>query len=146
MIDDPRTAHLGHCISARRPKLLFINIRDSRIVMRAVFYESQKFTAARPDYLTDDAYRELQDFLLLNPDAGEVMQGTGGFRKIRWADRRRGKGRRGGLRVIYYWLAGVKQIWLFAVYDKDEMSDLSAAEKKVLKREIENELKSRGAI
>lgn len=71
------------------------------------------------------------------------MPGTGGFRKIRWRDTRRGKGKRGGLRVIYYLLTEDAQIWLFTLYDKDEMEDLSATEKAALKRAIETELAAR---
>ena len=73
------------------------------------------------------------------------MPATGGFRKMRWADARRGKGRRGGLRVIYYYLASDRQIWLMTLYSKDEASDLTAAEKKALKAAIENELTLRAA-
>ncbi len=73
------------------------------------------------------------------------MAGTGGFRKMRWADARRGKGRRGGLRVIYYYLASDQQIWLMTLYSKDETADLTAAEKKALKAAIENELALRAA-
>lgn len=69
--------------------------------MQATFFETKSFTASIPEYLADDAYRELQQVLLKNPMAGDVMPGTGGFRKMRWADSRRGKGKRGGLRVIY---------------------------------------------
>jgi mRNA-degrading endonuclease RelE of RelBE toxin-antitoxin system len=54
------------------------------------------------------------------------MPGTGGFRKLRWHDERRGKGKRGGLRVIYYWLINDRQIWMFSIYDKDEVSNLTA--------------------
>jgi hypothetical protein len=71
------------------------------------------------------------------------MPGTGGFRKLRWADVRRGKGRRGGLRVIYYHFRSDSQIWLVTVYDKDEASDLTAKEKKVLKASIDDELDAR---
>lgn len=63
---------------------------------------------------------------------------------MRWANSRRGKGKRGGLRVIYYFLSLDHQIWMFAIYSKDEMSDLSPAEKKGLKAAIESELKLRG--
>ncbi len=73
------------------------------------------------------------------------MAGTGGFRKMRWADARRGKGRRVGLRVIYYYLASDQQIWLMTLYSKDETADLTAAEKKALKAAIENELALRAA-
>lgn len=113
-------------------------------MMQAIFFETRYFTACLPEYLTDDEYRELQQVLLENPMAGDVMPGTGGFRKMRWADSRRGKGKRGGLRVIYYWIGQDRQIWMFAIYDKDEMADLSPAEKKTLKYAIEVELKSRG--
>lgn len=81
---------------------------------------------------------------MVKPTAGDVMPGTGGFRKMRWANSRRGKGKRGGLRVIYYFLSLDHQIWMFAIYSKDEMSDLSPAEKKGLKAAIESELKLRG--
>lgn len=68
------------------------------------------------------------------------MTGTGGFRKARWADARRGKGRRGGLRVIYCHFKSDSQIWLMTVYDKDEASNLTPREKKALKASLENEL------
>lgn len=71
------------------------------------------------------------------------MQGTGGLRKLRWADARRGKGRRGGLRIIYYYFKVDRQIWLMALYDKDEAADLTAKEKKALKTSIKNELEAR---
>ena len=73
------------------------------------------------------------------------MPGTGGFRKMRWADARRGKGRRGGLRIIYYHFASANQIWLMTVYDKDEAADLTATQKRALKGAIEAELKARAA-
>jgi hypothetical protein len=71
---------------------------------------------------------------------GDLMPGTGGFRKLRWADARRGKGRRGGLRVIYYYFASERQIWFMTLYSKDEAVDLTATEKKALKIALENEL------
>ena len=62
---------------------------------------------------------------------------------MRWADARRGKGRRGGLRIIYYYFASDHAIWLMTLYDKDKASDLTAKEKKVLKASIESELAAR---
>ena len=59
-----------------------------------------------------------------------MMPGTGGFRKMRWPDVRRGKGRRGGLRIINYYFKSDHQIWLMAVYDKDEALDLITEEKR----------------
>ena len=113
--------------------------------MQPTFFETRSFTASLPDYLNDDEYRGLQEALLKNPMSGDVMQGTGGFRKMRWPDSRRRKGKSGGLREIYYWIGQDKQIWMFAIYDKDEMSDLSPDEKKYLKNAIETELKLRKA-
>jgi hypothetical protein len=74
---------------------------------------------------------------------GDLMPGTGGFRKLRWADVRRGKGRRGGLRVIYYWFDGQGQIWLMTIYDKNEAVDLTPEQKRTLKAAIDAEKKSR---
>lgn len=71
------------------------------------------------------------------------MPGTGGFRKIRWADTRRGKRRRGGLRIIYFYFPSDHQIWLMTLYDKSEAADLTQKEKKALKAAIGSELKAR---
>ena len=66
-----------------------------------------------------------------------------GLRKLRFADARRGKGKRGGLRVIYYWWIEGPQFWLYTLYDKDEASDLTAKQRKVLKAMIKAELDAR---
>ena len=120
-------------------------IRKLRILDRVEFIEAPTFTAIVAGYLEDDEYRALQLFLAGDPEAGDVMPGTGGFRKLRWADRRRGKGKRGGLRVIYYYLSADAQIWLMTLYDKDEMADLSTAEKRTVKAALEAELARRAA-
>jgi hypothetical protein len=78
-----------------------------------------------------------------NPEAGEVIEGTGGLRKMRFADVRRGKGKRGGLRVIYYWWVAGMQFWLYTLYDKDEMADLTSKQRKVLRAMLKAELESR---
>src|SRR5216117_4450136 len=107
------------------------------------FFEAPAFTRQAFNYLADDSYRELQHRLAVEPELGDVMSGTGGFRKMRWADARRGKGRRGGLRIIYYHFASDHQIWLMTLYGKDEASDLTAQQKKALKVAIEEELAAR---
>ena len=107
------------------------------------FIEAPLFTQLLPDFLTDDEYRELQQRLSRDPEAGAVIPGTGGFRKLRWVDTRRGKGKRGGLRAIYYYLLADSQIWLMTVYDKDTAADLSPAEKRILKAAIEKETRER---
>ena len=109
------------------------------------FIEAPAFTRYLPDYLAEDAYRDMQARLAANPEFGDLMPGTGGFRKMRWADARRGKGRRGGLRVIYYHFKSDSQIWLMALYGKDEASDLTAKEKKALQAAIVSELEVRAA-
>jgi hypothetical protein len=107
------------------------------------FIEALAFSRHFHQYLDDDASRGLQAELAASPQLGRVMQGTGGFRKVRWADPRRGKGRRGGLRIIYFYFESEQQIWLMTLYSKDEAYDLTAKEKRSLKAAIELELKGR---
>jgi mRNA-degrading endonuclease RelE of RelBE toxin-antitoxin system len=102
-----------------------------------VFIESALFTKYLQDYLNDDEYRELQSFLNEQPDSGDLIQGTGGLRKLRWSQDSKGKGKRGGVRVIYYWQVAEDQIYLFTLYSKNEMSDLIDKEKKALKLMLE---------
>jgi len=99
-----------------------------------LFIESAHFTRALPDYFSDEGYRELQARLILNPLGGQVMPGCGGLRKIRHGDPRRGKGRRGGLRIIYLYVAELNWIFLLDIYGKDEKDDLTSGEKTVLAR------------
>ncbi|MBS7780541.1 toxin [Acidovorax sp. CCYZU-2555] len=111
--------------------------------MNAVFVELPAFARHRLDYLDDEGFRGLQDSLMRNPEAGDLIEGTGGLRKLRHADARRGKGKRGGLRVIYYWWDGRNQFWLFTLYDKDEMDDLNPKQKAALKSMLKAELDAR---
>jgi mRNA-degrading endonuclease RelE of RelBE toxin-antitoxin system len=107
------------------------------------FIEAPVFTKYLKKYLSEESYMALQDFLLVNPHAGEIMPGTGGFRKLRWYDKRRGKGKRGGLRVIYYFFSQEVQIWLLTIYGKNEAKDLTSEQKKALKSAIDEEKKAR---
>lgn len=111
--------------------------------MKALFVEMPAFERHRADYLDDEGFRGLQVSLMKDPAAGDLIEGTGGLRKIRHADARRGKGKRGGLRVIYYWWEQGRQFWLFTLYDKGEMDDLSPAERKMLKERVKLELAAR---
>lgn len=111
--------------------------------MKATFIELPAFGRVRAKYLTDADYLALQNALMQQPTAGDVIEGTGGLRKLRHADPRRGKGKRGGLRVIYYWWLGGDRFWLFTVYDKDEATDLTSAQRKALKHMLELELSQR---
>jgi hypothetical protein len=109
------------------------------------FVEAPAFTRHLSGYLRDDDYRELQTTLSANPELGDLMPGTGGFRKMRWRDARRSKGRRGGLRIIYYYFPSDHQVWLMTLYNKDEAADLTEKEKKALKAAVGSELKARAA-
>jgi hypothetical protein len=111
--------------------------------MQAIFVELPPFERTRKDYMDDDAYSDLQQELMANPEAGDVMEGTGGLRKLRQPDPRRGKGKRGGLRVIYYWWLGGDQFWLFTVFDKDQADDLTPEQRKALKQMLKRELDQR---
>nr|WP_255758755.1 toxin [Neisseria lisongii] len=90
------------------------------------------FIRYRNDYFDDESYRAFQNELLRNPEKGDVIQGTGGLRKVRIADAKRNKGKRGGARVVYYWYVCRSQFLLFTVYGKDMQEDLSADERKLL--------------
>jgi len=83
-----------------------------------IFIETSLFTKLISQYLTDDEYLGLQKFLLQHPEAGNIIQQTGGVRKLRWATS--GKGKSGGIRVIYYWKNREDEIWLLTVYNKSE--------------------------
>ena len=108
------------------------------------FFEAPAFTRHLSRYLTDDQLNDLQQALAAAPDLGDVIPGTGGFRKLRWADSRQGKGRRGGLRVIYYWFHDQDQTWFMTIYGKNEAADLTPEQKRLLKAAIAAEKKSRG--
>jgi hypothetical protein len=107
------------------------------------FFEAPAFTRELYRYLSEDSFAELEILLTSHPEVGDIMPGTGGFRKIRWIDKRRGKGRRGGIRVIYYLFSIDDRIWLFSIFDKNEMTDLSPREKKQLKYAVELEISAR---
>jgi hypothetical protein len=107
------------------------------------FIEATLFTRLLPEYLTDDEYALLQLYLANDPEAGDVIPGTGGFRKVRWGDPRRGQGRRGGLRVIYYLFLADSLIWFVTLYGKDEAADLTPDEKRLLKAAADEEKRQR---
>jgi hypothetical protein len=87
-------------VRSRRAFTLYANC--VYYAMKALFVELPAFERHRAEYLDDFDMRQLQRHHLSNPTAGAVIPATGGLRKLRWADRRRGQGRRGGLRCIYF--------------------------------------------
>jgi mRNA-degrading endonuclease RelE of RelBE toxin-antitoxin system len=97
-----------------------------------VFVETSLFSRLLRSYLTDEEYRQLQNHLIERPDAGAVIRNSGGVRKVRW--RAGGKGKSGGIRVIYYWAKDDNQTFFLTLYGKGEKEDLSAADlKRVVK-------------
>ena len=100
-----------------------------------IFIEAPPFERVRQEYLDDDRYRLMQSTLMANPTAGDLIRGSGGIRKLRWAAA--GTGKRGGLRVIYYCITERERILLLTVYRKSEVSDLTPAEVRALRALVE---------
>jgi hypothetical protein len=97
-----------------------------------VFIETPVFTKQVVDLLTDEEYGAFQQYLIANPEAGDVVQDTGGLRKIRWKTASSGKS--GGVRVIYFHVLALSQARLLLIYKKGRKDDLTADEKKTLKK------------
>ena len=89
-----------------------------------IFIESSAFERICPVYLDDDEYADLQQFMMQNPEAGRVVPGSGGVRKLRWG--RPGMGKRGGLRVIHFVRYEPMEIWMLAIYAKSKQDDVPA--------------------
>jgi hypothetical protein len=103
------------------------------------FVETPVFTKRLEDLLADDDYRALQIALLLRPEQGALIKGGGGLRKIRWAPR--GVGKRGGVRVIYYWRPDEQAFYMLFVYAKTVQEDLTPDQLRVLARIVREEFK-----
>src|SRR5258708_4608191 len=101
--------------------------------MKKLFIETFGFTARVSAFLSEEDYSNLQKLLMANPDMGKVMPGCGGLRKLRLADPRRRKGKRGGIRVLYLHVLEVDRIFMIDIYDKAERDDLSRNQKKLIK-------------
>ncbi|WP_235826856.1 addiction module toxin RelE [Facilibium subflavum] len=100
--------------------------------MKLIFIETDIFTEDVTALLSDDEYAEFQSHLAENPLIGDVIQQTGGLRKVRWSAK--GKGKRGGVRVIYYYVLPDSQIRLLLIYQKGQKDDLTQEQKKVLRQ------------
>src|SRR5262249_38082852 len=102
--------------------------------MEKLFIEATSFTKAISEMLGDEALSRLQRVLMADPEAGDVIPGCGGLRKIRIPDPRRQAGKRGGVRVIYLHIPDADWIFFLDAYGKGEKADLTAKEKKSLRR------------
>ena len=89
--------------------------------------------------LDDEGYRSLQIALMLRPEQGPIIRGAGGLRKVRWA--KAGTGKRGGLRVIYYWAPKERAFYMLYAYSKNEQEDLTRAQARLLGRLVREEFK-----
>lgn len=103
------------------------------------FIETSVFTRQVTTLLSDDEYRQLQVVLTTRPDSGAVISGSGGLRKIRWSIS--GRGKRGGVRVIYYWVNKKNQILMLFMYPKNAQNDLTPQQLKTLREVVEKEFK-----
>lgn len=103
--------------------------------VKVEFIEAPLFTKQIHDYLNDSEYAALQWSLALHPETGDVIPGSGGIRKIRW--KAGGRGKRGGVRVIYYWRTHAGEIWLLSIYAKNEAENIPSKILRQLKKEID---------
>jgi len=102
-----------------------------------IFIETQVFTGAIAEFLDDEQFRFLQLALLLRPDLGPVIPRSGGLRKMRWS--LKGGGKRGGIRVIYFWQAASDTIYLLYAYKKSAKDDLTARQVRLLANLVREE-------
>ncbi len=102
-----------------------------------VIVETSFFTRQVQALMSNEDYRRLQTFLILRPDLGDLIPGSGGLRKVRWGAT--GRGKRGGVRVIYYWAIRQDRILMLFLYAKNEQDDLTPDQLKLLRKIIEEE-------
>jgi hypothetical protein len=100
------------------------------------FIETRLFSRLVSGYLSDDDYRELQKALIANPNAGDVVPGSGGVRKLRW--RAAGRGKRGGYRVIYFAKIAQGVIWMLTMYPKNVAENITAHVLRQIRKEIDD--------
>jgi len=100
-----------------------------------IVVETLAFTRRVITLMSDDEYTAMQWFLRFKPDAGAIIQRTGGARKMRWA--KKGQGKRGGLRVIYFHHAKKDTLWMLALYEKKEKENLTGSDKEIIKQLIQ---------
>lgn len=103
--------------------------------------ETTIFTKQIQSMLTDEEYRILQNEMIMKPDKGAMIQGSGGLRKMRWSAHGvsfgRGHGKRGGLRIIYYWFQSNDILLMLFAYRKSQRDDLTHEQLRILKKIIE---------
>ena len=118
---------MGYCDDGFLPEIkeyaMPTPLKNTPMADTMVFIETSVFTRQIQTLLADEEYHELQVELMENPERGDIIKGGGGIRKVRWAAK--GKGKSGGIRVIYYWLRDDGQIYMLLVYPKSQKEDLT---------------------
>lgn len=104
------------------------------------FVETSVFTRRITSLLSDEEYTRLQRELLTSPRSGKVIQGTGGLRKLRWGDESKHRGKRGGVRIIYYWYQDDEEFYMLFAFAKNEQEDLTPDQKRALRQLVEQEI------
>ena len=114
-------------------------MRHWRIVkeVKATVIETLGYLARSARLLSDTERDQVRSHLAGNPEAGDMIPGSGGLRKMRWTQESRGKGKRGGVRVIHFYALSAGTVYLIDIYSKDEKEDLSNADKKALRAILE---------
>ncbi|MBT0587941.1 type II toxin-antitoxin system RelE/ParE family toxin [Alteromonas oceanisediminis] len=102
-----------------------------------IFIETSLFTKILPSYLGEEDYRGLQNYLLQHPESGNIVKGSGGVRKVRWAGEQQGKS--GGVRVIYYWKKSESEMWMLTIYSKSEKATIPGHQLKKIAEAINND-------
>jgi len=129
----------GVTVRQSRPIFYIDNGTSMAYILSMEFIETSVFTRQITELLSDESYKSLQAALMLHPESGDLVQGGGGIRKIRWGKEAQGK--RGGIRVIYFYKNQANQIYFLLAYPKSTQADLTQEQKKILSRLVKEELK-----
>lgn len=105
--------------------------------MNLTFIETSLFSKFRVEHIDDETFRKIQNELLENPEKGDLVQGLHGVRKVRLPDNRRNKGKRGGIRAMYLYLAMKSHIYFLFAYGKDVQEDLNSEQRKAVNMLLE---------
>ncbi|MEP7730182.1 type II toxin-antitoxin system RelE/ParE family toxin [Marinomonas primoryensis] len=100
-----------------------------------VIVETPIFTKLINEIMSDDEYKELQEALVIKPDLGVLIKNSGGLRKVRWSVD--GRGKRGGVRIIYYWMTENEQLYMMYIFPKNTQENLTDAQTKALRQIVE---------
>lgn len=119
--------------SSRITYLITLRIYGKAVYLSYDIHRNQPL----PNYLGEEDYRGLQNYLLQHPESGDLVRGSDGVRNVRWAAD--GKGKSGGVRVIYYWKKSDREMWMLTVYSKSERVTIPSHQLKKIAEAINND-------